>query len=782
MKYYEIEQYLLQPRQAAIATFGEGRIARIVPVAWPLLKSEWKVVVSVSEPTGIVDRFILRALRDFGPCSIRELDDFLCVGEDRTAAAVEEMRRIGAPIEDVGEGRYFVRENSSIEEFRTEQTHRFVFLLNGLSGDLLPSDMLDRMKRIILSEEDFEEMPWIFRLKPILSGPESKPLRGLDPAKALQASDANGIPYGFQKLEGEAPLSESPVFALGFVFVDVSGKTLLLAATETAEEITIPEGYLTDNSHIPAKPVPPGESIPNGFNPSLIKIARPKSELCALDITVLDDTIWSLSGDDKQTEYTRKLAERFIRFGWYWHRSGGPFQYACFDLRPGNERTERAMLIRKAAGMLSEQAEEITDESAFNAWTTRFLEMNGASEAIMKHPPTLDEMLSIARDQREGAILALHARLGKLEVGPAQAVKRQAHETRFFLDSSNNDFAHCIVDLIRGAQQMVCIVSPVIQEDEVFAALREALERGVAIQVVTQLGNHRTDQFETTPEFKSYDIPRRRLAELGACVRDWEVTVHAKMLLVDNEQFLFSTANLNENSLGTGAKNAVEVGFLFKSGPEVAAGRRIFDAIWKGAAIRQVKRDDRIAIVRMAQQVRSLTAMDCIIRNGNAEFILSTPSNRFLAKRLAALLGRARKNVLLVTMSIYDLEKVPIIFSALCGALSNGVAVTVLARTGAEQFKPDVWPDPSTKKLLELGLTIVEIPHLHAKGLFVDGKIGMMMSANLNPFSLGDLETSHVEVAAQAPCSEPFMSAFRRFALSLLGQGGISHQQENEER
>ena len=161
-----------------------------------------------------------------------------------------------------------------------------------------------------------------------------------------------------------------------------------------------------------------------------------------------------------------------------------------------------------------------------------------------------------------------------------------------------------------------------------------------------------------------------------------------------------------------------------------------------------------------------------MIRMGKAELILSTPSNRFLAKRMAALLLEARKNVLLATMSIYDLEKVPIVFNALCGVLSKGIAVTVLARTGIEQFKPEDWPDPSTKKLIELGLKIVEVPHLHAKGLFVDGQIGMMMSANLNPYSLGNLETSHVEIAAQAPCSEPFMDAFQRFALSLLTRDG----------
>lgn len=771
MKFYEIEQFLSQPRQAALAAFGEEHISRIVPVAWPLLKSEWNVIVSVSEPVGLVDRFILRALRDFGPCTIAELDEFLCLGEDRTMAAVEELLRIGAPIEKTDNDRYCVNGAISIEGFQVKREHRFEFLLNGLSGDLLPSDMLGRMKRIIFSKEDFEEMPWIQRLNPILSSQESKALRGLNPAKALQASDANGIPYGFQKLVGEAPLNESIVFALGFVFVDSSGKTLLLAATEAAEEITVPEKLLLDNTSIPTEPVPPDESIADGFDSTLVKIFRPQSDPCSLHVSVIDDAFWSLPADnkDKKLEQTKRLAERLLRGGWYWHRFSGPMQYGCFDLCPGNEKTERAVLIRKAVGMLSEQSEDIKDQSSYNEWMANFLMANGASEAIMEHPFSLDEILSIAHERREGNIIALQDRLGK-----AKATEKEnppAPAMRAFLDSTSKDFGHRIVDLIREARQSVCIVSPVIQDNEVFTVLREAFDRGVAIRVVTQLGNHRSGQFETSPEFSGYVIPRQRLAELGACVRDWDVTVHAKMLLVDREKFLFSTANLNENSLGTGTKNAVEAAILFERSPEVNAGSLIFDAIWEGAAIRQVKRDDHIAIVRMPQLVRVPMATGCMVRVGPTEILLSTPSNHFLANRIASLFRRASKNVLMVTMSIYDLEKVPVLFKSMCEALSRGVAVTVLARPGAEQFKPEDWPDPSTKKLMELGLKIVEVPHLHAKGLFIDGKTGMMMSANVNPYSLGDLETSHVEIATQAPCTAPFMAAFHKFALSLLDQG-----------
>ena len=163
------------------------------------------------------------------------------------------------------------------------------------------------------------------------------------------------------------------------------------------------------------------------------------------------------------------------------------------------------------------------------------------------------------------------------------------------------------------------------------------------------------------------------------------------------------------------------------------------------------------------------TAGDCSIRAGAAEFLLSTPLNRLLVRRMTTLLNMAKSKIVFLAMSIYDLEKVPILFDAFMRALARKVNVTVLVRTGVEQFKLEDWPDPSTKELQKKGLKIVEIPHLHAKGLFVDDEIGLMMSANLNPYSLGDLETSHVEMAVQVACSVPFMAKYRDFVSTLLG-------------
>lgn len=772
MKPYELEMFLQSPRRAAIAALGVGNISRIVPVAWPLLKSEWDVIVTVTEPVGLVDRFVLRALRDFGPCTVRELDALLCLGEDRTAAALNEMVRVGAPIQMKGL-QYSVPAGTEIEPFKTEHEHRFAFLLNGLTGDLLPSSFLDRSKRIVLSEDVLAEMPWILKLRPILTGTESPALRNLNPSKVLKASEAVGIPIGFKEFSSKVPRRESTLFILGFLFIDMSGNGLMFAATEAADEIVFPRKYLSGIDRLKDCLVPVSDSALRSLSGDGIRFDRATENRNILSVSVSGDKLSSNTNEDGKLDFAHWVSRRLLKPRWFWYCGGGPARFAHFELRPADDRMERCLLIEKAVNAISSCVDDIPDRVAFINWVARFLTDSGASSAICDDPSLSDCVLEAAGRSGEGNLRVFSNRISSNrenmkpegERNPSRRLARRA-----FLNSSDNGLGDHVVDLVRKAKKSVFIVSPVIQEDGVFEALREAVTKGVELRVVTQLGNHRTGRFDTSPEFSDYDIPRRRLADLGACVRDWDVTVHAKMILVDGERFLFSTANLNENSLGTGSRNAIEAAILFENGPEVAAGRRIFDAIWEGCPTRQEKRDDRISIARIASKSRMPTAGDCSVRADAAEFLLSTPLNRILARRMATLLDMATSKIVFLAMSIYDLEKIPRLFDAFLRALDRKVDVQVLVRPGVEQnFKSSDWPDPSTKKLMAHGLKIVEIPHLHAKGLFVDDEIGLMMSANLNPYSLGDLETSHVEIAVQAACTMPFMAKYRDFALTLLG-------------
>ncbi len=771
MKPFEVELLLQAPRHAAVAALGEGNISRIVPVAWPMLKSEWDVIVSVSESIGLVDRFVLRALRDFGPCTVKELDELLCLGRERTEAAIGEMIRVGAPITKSG-SRYYVQEGLVIDSFRTEHEHAFLFLINGLTGDFLPSSFAVRAKRAVLSKEDLVNMPMIVRINPVLTGVESPALKSMDSSKAIRVSEAEGIPFGFKEFSSKFPRREIVQFVLGFLFVDMSGNGLLLAATEAADEISLPRRYLSDAPQLKGFLVPVSDTTLQELNSEGISFGRTISGANILSVDISDWSSRERIGDGERPDFAHSVAQRLARPGWIWDRFFGPTQYSHFELQPVNAKMARAILTEKIVNALSSVADDIPDRGAFDGWLAESLDGMRIQFSIYKNTTFADELIEILKHRKERAMRALANRvLGESRRREEDAFSSSENRSvsRTYHDSMDEKFGRTIVDVIRNAQRSVCVVSPVIQDDEVFEALHEAVSRNVDVQVVTQLGDHRKGKFNTSPEFAEYDIPRRRLAELGACVRDWDVTVHAKMVLADDRRFLFMTANLNENSLGKGNHNAAEAAFLFENCPEVAAGLRLFKAIWEGCPTQQEKRDDTICISRVASKVKSPAAVDCSIRTGSVEFLLSTPMNILLSRRLSLLLDSAKQKVVFLAMSIYDLDKVPRLFDAFLRALERKVDVQVLVRPGAEQnFKPSDWPDPSTKKLMAHGLKIAEVPHLHAKGVFVDDMVGLMMSANLNQFSLGDLETSHVEIAVQAPLSSQWMSGFYQFSRSLL--------------
>ena len=50
-------------------------VKKIIPIAFPVLQSTWKIKISTAEATGLIDRYILRVLKDFGPCSIKKIDE-----------------------------------------------------------------------------------------------------------------------------------------------------------------------------------------------------------------------------------------------------------------------------------------------------------------------------------------------------------------------------------------------------------------------------------------------------------------------------------------------------------------------------------------------------------------------------------------------------------------------------------------------------------------------------------------------------------------------------------
>ncbi len=109
---------------------------------------------------------------------------------------------------------------------------------------------------------------------------------------------------------------------------------------------------------------------------------------------------------------------------------------------------------------------------------------------------------------------------------------------------------------------------------------------------------------------------------------------------------------------------------------------------------------------------------------------------------------------------------IPLLHHALQEALARGVTVTAVVRP--EESPADRYPDPSTRSLLDRGMTLRGFERLHAKGIVVDGSRCGLFSANINPFSLqSNTESAHVECGVFTDLGSSLPQAYAQFIQEM---------------
>ena len=123
MEIREIKQCLRATYNSLKQTRDLQDLLQIIPVAYPVVFSTWKVKVVSNEPTGMVDRYILEIIRDFGPCDIEQIDEFLCLGQDVISNALTDMIRLGAPVR-INNGKCSLNSQGDIQNYQVEQVQK----------------------------------------------------------------------------------------------------------------------------------------------------------------------------------------------------------------------------------------------------------------------------------------------------------------------------------------------------------------------------------------------------------------------------------------------------------------------------------------------------------------------------------------------------------------------------------------------------------------------------------------------------------------------------------
>ena len=748
IEYKDLEDCRRRSIRAVSAVRGIETIERIVPIAFPVYQSTWSIKLNVEKTTGLVDRQILTAIQKFGPVAVAEVAGWMGLSPEIIENSLKDLKKVGVELCS-DKGGWTLSPEAEIKHFYVEQTHDFAFVANAITGDFLPLNLTQALKTVALTSEEVKK----FHLRPmthVASSSEGKLVKSVGASARPHDFAEYGIPEGFICFVDKIPKTEYAEFALAYLYVFKGGCIEIVSATESALRFACPDRIAQQylKSWKLEKSLEKFEGIECSDNGN------------QRFIDVRDPSLW---GGDSKTGERMARSVRLLRMmiypGWMCGTDG-----SFHRLMPGDPDTAYRLALYRGCSLLRRSYGQIKSLLDLSGIAAEYYEECGREFPDLKNRPDFEEVLKLAAESKDGDLVEVARRFLPQMPVVRKAVKPEIN----FVRSCGREFFDLIVKAIDSAQVSIVIMSPVLDEDGVFQALERAQKRGVRdVYVVTQLSEHRNNIFKTDPQFRNYELPRRRLAALGVNVRDCDHTVHAKMIVVDSCWFFFTSANFNANSLGVGRVNAIESGIEYTDSYVAKAGERMFWEVWNCASCRQVRNDDRITIASVPQQ-REIRMLQVQKRRGYS-FLLSTPENQLLMRKMCALISEANKEILVLSMSFYDLEDVPELFGELRRALKRGVKIKVCVRPGYEMnFRPDQWPDPSTEILRKDGLDLYLCEHLHAKGMVVDGILALMTSANFNPFSLGNSRTAHIEMAVYGSTELKPLAAFASFVRTMF--------------
>lgn len=756
---------LLENALSALSKDDAANVIRAIPVAFPIIESSWLVELNISTPIGMVDRYLLDAIRRFGPIDSEGLSKLLGLSSACIKPAVDGLMSQGAPLLSDKEGQWLFTGTieDKLEECCKKVRQEFSFLFNGITGEMLPIDFWKRhaSERINPADPDGRKFSSLLQVVLFLQGA----VLDCKPSRTEQGNDGDyGIPPGFIGTVDYIPLKEHGEVAIAFILISNSGSARILTVGKEPFELSFNEATLAAAQESNARPYCLKWDA-NWLLPSLlvgdcefaipdmqgVEYEQPRPGLFQVKLAEPEDWL-SWKSLKQHTSSDDNIGWKLLNER-NWAGSRG---FAVVHYEAGDPVTARQLLLLRGVQRLKEMAKDLPTLQDVAAWWASWQE--GRISKWKLKAISVDELLSMSAEYQDQEFQGYIAELGKARRIPMPTPSGKAQgKASFLCDNQGKD----ILNAVEAAKKEISILLPVIDDERILAALASARKRGVNIRIITAMRERQkatlhfqTRGFEGDRDPVNSIVMLRRFAELGIYCRDATFHPHAKLLLIDGSVAFISSANLTSNSLGwdTDAPS-LEAGMKFAMSPIVKPCDALFDAIWRNCRYRQTRREaidaeDEGTIDIHAEKGEEIPASLYRQTVNGFELLLSTcATSNSLANQLREWIYQAESSIILSALSIYDTQNTAI-HRSLVEALKRGVDVRVCVRPGEEQrFPAKEWPDPSTRNLLYHGLKLYEIPHLHAKGILIDNRKCGLFSGNLNPFSLGtNCPTGHMEI------------------------------------
>lgn len=347
------------------------------------------------------------------------------------------------------------------------------------------------------------------------------------------------------------------------------------------------------------------------------------------------------------------------------------------------------------------------------------------------------------------------------------------------------DLSDRMLELIESAKKTLWIASPFIDDHRIVEAIARAKSRHVRIKVITDIRNNRgRGKQYLTYGFEAKSKEAMKLEAHQACIRELSRSLiscrspthypHFKLIISDKQTALFSSANLTKNSLGGNNDSSLEVGLSTERHDQIDGLLNLLSCLWDSCPFRLILNGADVSIEQRGSGECIASIAKIVAEQG---LLVNSPGEEFFSLTDAIVDGinAAKCELTIASMSFFEANRVPRLEEALLKALSRNVRVTAIIRP--EHFRKEEergqYPDTSTRRLIESGMDLRGIAGLHAKGLLFDQSEGLIISANINPYSLtSEVESNHMEIGVKVAEGDACFNSVALF-MNELNQAAI---------
>jgi phosphatidylserine/phosphatidylglycerophosphate/cardiolipin synthase-like enzyme len=310
-----------------------------------------------------------------------------------------------------------------------------------------------------------------------------------------------------------------------------------------------------------------------------------------------------------------------------------------------------------------------------------------------------------------------------IQQGHPNLEKISSEEHGIFQPGANN-LIDKIIKVISHTKQFLCVSSFLIQDSSIIDEIRKCYERGVRVYILTaaetQLSN--PNEEDDSPLEKRKSNFRDMLNNLSshALIHTGD-DLHAKFIISDpktNPKAIVFTSNLTLRALTENIELAIELSGKFEV---EELFKQFLYGFWK-AAKREVNSSNKeLSAVNQHPEFVDLAY--------TPQRIKWTLGNQLLIKDLLGKMIESAESYISISTWTIDMEH-PIAMQLIKKA-SEGVKVILFTR-------PHSANKEFTITLIKNGGTVYCHKLLHAKSLIVDGKQGLIMTANISKLGLDE--------------------------------------------